>query len=196
MVLNMVVTVAEDAVWSEAYGYLVTLFSPSAYPQSFIRRCLIGRPFDPVVADIVDGRIQFYSHSYPGLVKKGSRVRVDIEPIRELKVRRDLASQTASTVTLLHNSTTVIAAKLQCDDVRSALNVSGVSDQDIQTMMTTEENESLLSVIASRLLNRGHCLRRPDQITVIHIPPTELALWKDQFSIRLPSIRPYFASRY
>ena len=37
MVLNMNVRVAEDAVWSEAHGYLVTLFSPPAYPQ-FIRR--------------------------------------------------------------------------------------------------------------------------------------------------------------
>jgi len=129
-------------------------------------------------------------------MKKGRGVKVDIEPIREFKVRRDSASQTASTITLLNNSTTVIAAKLECDDVRAAVDLSGVSDQDIQAMMATEENESLLSVIASRLLNRDQYLRRSDQITVVDIPLAELALWKNQFSLRVPSIRPYFATLY
>jgi hypothetical protein len=180
------------------FGYLVTLFSPSAYPQSFIRRCLIGRPFDSVVVDIVDGRIQFYSHSYPGFLKKGSRIRIDIEPIRRFKVRRDSASQTASTVTLLTTDAAapVIAAKVTCDDVREALNVVGASDQDIQSMMACEENESRLSVIASRLFNRNQYRRRPDQMSVIDIPVAELARWKNQFSLRVPSIRPYFATLY
>jgi hypothetical protein len=193
MVLNTVVTVAEDAVWNEALGHLVTLVSP--YPPS-IRRYLIGRPFDPVVADVIDGRIQFHSHSYPGFLKNGSRIRTDIEPIRRFKVRRDSASQAASTVTLLTTdaAVTVIAAKLTCDDVRAALNVVGASDQDIQSMMACAENESLLSVIASRLFNRHQYHHRPDQISVIDIPMTELALWKDQFSLRVPSIRPYFAT--
>ena len=148
------------------------------------------------MADVVDGRIKFHGHSCPGFMKKGRGVKVDIEPIREFKVRRDSASQTASTITLLNNSTTVIAAKLECDDVRAAVDLSGVSDQDIQAMMATEENESLLSVIASRLLNRDQYLRRSDQITVVDIPLAELALWKNQFSLRVPSIRPYFATLY
>jgi hypothetical protein len=131
------------------------------------------------------------------LREKGSWVNVDIEPIREFKVRRDLSSQTASTVTLLATTGLgFMAAKLRCDDVRAALNASGVLDQNIQSMIACEENESLLSVIASRLFNRGQYRRRPDQITVIEIPLTELALWMNQFSLRLPSVRPYFAKPY